>query len=81
MHFRALSRHAIVRPLLLTWEARMTHVGRKIGLAEAAQKLGLPYQNCHRLLLTGQDPAQLGALMGRPIVKPITLGALCDTSH
>ena len=25
-----------------------------IGLAEAAQKLGLPYQNCHRLLLTGQ---------------------------
>jgi len=32
----------------------MTHVGRKIGLAEAAQKLGLPYQNCHRLLLTGQ---------------------------
>src|SRR5437016_3494933 len=31
--------------------------------------------------LTGQDPAQLGALMGRPIVKPITLGALCDTSH
>ena len=25
-----------------------------IGLAEAAQRLGLPYQNCHRLLLTGQ---------------------------
>ena len=32
----------------------MTRVGRMIGLAEAAQKLGLPYQNCHRLLLTGQ---------------------------
>ena len=27
---------------------------RMIGLAEAAQKLGLPYRNCHRLLLTGQ---------------------------
>jgi Rad3-related DNA helicase len=25
-----------------------------IGLAEAAQRLRLPYQNCHRLLLTGQ---------------------------
>ena len=24
-----------------------------IGLAEAAQRLRLPYQNCHRLLLTG----------------------------
>lgn len=24
-----------------------------IGLAEAAQKLRLPYQDCHRLLLTG----------------------------
>jgi NADPH-dependent 2,4-dienoyl-CoA reductase/sulfur reductase-like enzyme len=29
--------------------------------------------------LTGQDPATVGALMGRPIVKPITLGSLCDT--
>jgi hypothetical protein len=27
---------------------------RMIGLAEAAQQLALPYQNCHRLLLTGQ---------------------------
>ena len=25
-----------------------------IGLAEAAQKLGLPYQSAHRLLLTGE---------------------------
>ena len=32
----------------------MTRVGRMIGLAEAAQRLGLPYQNCHRLLLTGE---------------------------
>jgi len=32
----------------------MTNAERMIGLAEAAQKLGLPYQNCHRLLLTGQ---------------------------
>ena len=32
----------------------MANAGRMIGLAEAAQKLGLPYQNCHRLLLTGQ---------------------------
>jgi NAD(P)H-nitrite reductase large subunit len=31
--------------------------------------------------LTGQDPAQLGTLMQRPIVKPVTLGTLCDTSH
>ncbi len=31
--------------------------------------------------LTGQDPAHLGALTRRPIVKPITLGALCDASQ
>ena len=27
--------------------------GEVIGLAEAAQRLRLPYQDCHRLLLTG----------------------------
>ncbi len=32
----------------------MTNETRMIGLAEAAQKLRLPYQNCHRLLLTGE---------------------------
>ena len=32
----------------------MANTERMIGLAEAAQKLGLPYQNCHRLLLMGQ---------------------------
>jgi hypothetical protein len=25
----------------------------EIGLAEAAHRLGIPYQDCHRLLLTG----------------------------
>ena len=28
-------------------------MGEVIGLAEAAQRLRLPYQDCHRLLLTG----------------------------
>lgn len=27
--------------------------GELIGLAEAAQRLRMPYQDCHRLLLTG----------------------------
>ena len=26
---------------------------RQMGLAEAAKSLGIPYQDCHRLLLTG----------------------------
>lgn len=29
-------------------------VRQMIGLAEAAQYLGIPYQNAHRLLLTGE---------------------------
>jgi hypothetical protein len=37
-------------------EARMKHqkTSEMIGLAEAAQRLGLPYQDAHRLLLTGR---------------------------